>query len=218
MLAMSALVMDVGFAWYAKRQLQASVDAAALAGAQAFPDNPPAGQLAKDYLAKNNPTAGGITVKPPSIDIGYLQNSRLGAPQNKITVTETGSIPTTFAKVVGVDKFNFRVSSTACQPCGTKPFDVVVVMDRTGSMCLDNPTCYDINNAKRGMRTLFEDLDGKLDAIGLVDFPPVASETAGGCADPASTYGISDSPSYYYLVDSLTQTYQNSDGTPNKFS
>src|SRR3954469_1093468 len=144
MLGMSALVMDVGFAWYAKRQLQASVDAAALAGAQAFPDNGQAVTLVNDYLSKNNPKLGGISVSSPDIQIGYLKNSRLHAAQNKITVTETGSIPTTFAKVVGLDKFNFKVSSTACQPCGTKPFDVVVVMDRTGSMCLDNPTCYDI--------------------------------------------------------------------------
>jgi uncharacterized membrane protein len=40
LLGMSALVLDVG-AWYqAQRQLQASVDAAALAGAQAMPDDP----------------------------------------------------------------------------------------------------------------------------------------------------------------------------------
>ena len=85
MLAMSALIMDVGFAWYAKRQLQASVDAAALAGAQAFPDNAQATQLAKDYLTKNNPTSGGITINAPNIAIGYLLNSRLHAAQNKIT-------------------------------------------------------------------------------------------------------------------------------------
>src|SRR4051812_3897958 len=165
LLGMSALVMDVGFAWYAKRQLQASVDAAALAGAQAFPDNVQAVQLAKSYLVKNNPTAGGITVKPPSIDIGYLQNSRLGAPQNKITVTQTGSIPTTFAKVVGLDKFDFKVTSTACQPCGTKPFDVVVIIDRTASMCdaTNSAGCVDLNGAKDGFRILLQTMDAKLD-------------------------------------------------------
>ena len=183
MLALSALVMDVGFAWYAKRQLQASVDAAALAGAQAFPDNAQATALAKSYLTLNNPRAGGITVNAPSIDIGYLQNSRLHAAQNKITVTETGSIPTTFAKVVGLDKFNFKVSSTACQPCGTKPFDVVVIMDRTASMCDSTNAggCIDLNGAKDGFRVLMQTMDSKLDQVGLVDLPGVPNSTSDVC-------------------------------------
>ena len=38
LLGTAAIVMDVGFAWYAKRQVQASADSAALAGAQELPD------------------------------------------------------------------------------------------------------------------------------------------------------------------------------------
>ena len=38
LLGTAALAMDVGFSWYAKRQVQASADAAALAGAQQLPD------------------------------------------------------------------------------------------------------------------------------------------------------------------------------------
>src|SRR3954469_16158126 len=99
MLAMSALVMDVGFAWYAKRQLQASVDAAALAGAQALgpldSDRTAADQMARAYLTKNNP--GGVTIATTDVAMTKLQVSRNSAPANKITVTETGSIPTMFA-------------------------------------------------------------------------------------------------------------------------
>jgi Flp pilus assembly protein TadG len=218
MLAMSALVMDVGFAWYAKRQLQASVDAAALAGAQAFPDNAQATALAQAYLTKNNPRSGGITVKAPSIDIGYLQNSRLGAPKNKITVTETGSIPTTFAKVVGFDKFDFKVTSTACQPCGTKPFDVVVVIDRTASMCdsTNSTGCIDLNGAKDGFHVLMSILDSKLDWIGLVDLPGVATSTSDVCGPIASPTGSPyDSPKVSYLVDALRNDYQLPNGSPN---
>ena len=39
LLGMAALVLDLGLGWYAKRQLQASVDAAALAGAQELPSS-----------------------------------------------------------------------------------------------------------------------------------------------------------------------------------
>src|SRR4051812_50183813 len=79
LLGMSALVMDVGFAWYAKRQLQASVDAAALAGAQALPaqaaDTGPATTLAQQYLARNNPKSG-VTVGTPSITFDKLAGTR----------------------------------------------------------------------------------------------------------------------------------------------
>jgi uncharacterized membrane protein len=38
LLGFAALVIDVGYAYYAHRQLQASADAAALAGAQELPN------------------------------------------------------------------------------------------------------------------------------------------------------------------------------------
>jgi hypothetical protein len=221
MLAMSALVMDVGFAWYAKRQLQASVDAAALAGAQAFPDNTQAVALAKDYLNRNNPKSR-VSINTPDIQIGYLLNSRLHASQNKITVTETGSIPTTFAKVVGLDKFNFKVSSTACQPCGTKPFDIVVVIDRTASMCdqTDSGGCIDLNGAKTGFRTLMQTMDSKLDQIGLVDLPGVNTSASDPCGAVASVSGASpyDGPLISYLVDTMRTDYQLANGSPNTAS
>ena len=64
LLAMSAAVLDVG-AWYrAQRSLQATVDAAALAGAQALPDDPTqARALASQYLAKNGDATATITIQ-----------------------------------------------------------------------------------------------------------------------------------------------------------
>ncbi|MGH9895512.1 MAG: pilus assembly protein TadG-related protein, partial [bacterium] len=54
LLGMAAAVLDVG-SWYrADRQLQATVDAAALAGAQALPESPAdADALAAEYAEKN---------------------------------------------------------------------------------------------------------------------------------------------------------------------
>ena len=64
LLGTAALVMDVGFAWYAKRQVQASADAAALAGAQQLPDVSSATTIAQDYATKNTPT--NLTTSPPT--------------------------------------------------------------------------------------------------------------------------------------------------------
>ena len=50
LLGLTALVLDVGSWFRAHRQLQATADAAALAGAQALPDDPGnASSLANDY-------------------------------------------------------------------------------------------------------------------------------------------------------------------------
>ena len=57
LLGMAALVLDLGLGWYAKRQLQASVDAAALAGAQELPSSANAVARAHEYILKN-PTRG----------------------------------------------------------------------------------------------------------------------------------------------------------------
>jgi hypothetical protein len=209
LLGMSALVLDVGFTWYAKRQVQAQIDAAALAGAQELPDTAAATRLANAYLAKN-PLPGGVSAGMPSITFTQLQGTRTGAPVNKITVEETGTVPTVFAKFLGVDGLHYDVKSNACEPCGNKKFDIMLVVDRSGSMCDDGgPSCFDLDNAKAGMHELFETMDAKLDSIGLVSFPPVVNN-ANVCANP----GGYDDPRALYLTDPLRADYQLADGTP----
>ena len=67
-------------------------------------------------------------------------------------------MPTFFSKVLGFNSFKIKVKATACSPCGSRPVDVMLVLDRTGSMCQDSsgandPACTDLNNAKAGIRT-----------------------------------------------------------------
>src|SRR2546430_16840192 len=60
LLGMSALVLDVGAWFHSKRQLQATADASALAGAQMLPDTPgTAISTALDYANKNGGGVGG---------------------------------------------------------------------------------------------------------------------------------------------------------------
>ena len=51
LLGISAFAIDVGFAYYAKRQLQSATDAAALAGAQDLPNSATALSTAASYAA-----------------------------------------------------------------------------------------------------------------------------------------------------------------------
>ena len=50
-------------------------------------------------------------------------------------VEQTTVVPTIFAKVLGIDHFTIRAKATACSPCSSKPLDIMLVLDRTGSMC-----------------------------------------------------------------------------------
>jgi Flp pilus assembly protein TadG len=102
LLGMAAAVLDVG-SWYrAQRALQATVDSAALAGAQKLPESSgEATALANDYAAKNG--GGSITVKFSS---QVVQN-------DTITVDGTKPAPGFFAKVFGVKSVTVHAHATA---------------------------------------------------------------------------------------------------------
>jgi hypothetical protein len=104
MLGMSALVLDVG-SWYrAKRNLQATADAAALAGAQALPDTPDtANGLAQQYATTNAPD---LATKDVSIGSNIVPNDR-------ITVHVTRPSPGFFARLFGINSVDVGASATA---------------------------------------------------------------------------------------------------------
>ena len=56
LLGIAAFAIDVGYAYYAKRQLQSATDAAALAGAQDLPNAAMATATAQSYAAANTPS------------------------------------------------------------------------------------------------------------------------------------------------------------------
>jgi Flp pilus assembly protein TadG len=100
LLGMTALVLDVG-AWFReKRQLQATADAAALAGAQALPDSTStASQLAVQYGNKNG---GGVL----AADVTFTGS-------NVISVTAKQTAPGFFSKVFGVNIVNINAKAQA---------------------------------------------------------------------------------------------------------
>jgi Flp pilus assembly protein TadG len=102
LLGMAALVLDVG-SWYrAKRNLQSTADAAALAGAQALPDTPgSATSLANQYATTNTPD---LATKDVSISSNIVPNDR-------ISVHVTRPSPGFFARVLGID--SVQVGATA---------------------------------------------------------------------------------------------------------
>jgi hypothetical protein len=102
LLAMAAAVLDIG-SWYrADRSLQATVDAAALAGAQALPGSTAnASALAAQYATKNGGGTMNITFKSQVV------------PNDTITVTGSRPAPGFFSKVLGVNSVTVHANASA---------------------------------------------------------------------------------------------------------
>lgn len=102
LLAMAALVLDVG-SWYrAKRAAQSTADAAALAGAQALPSTGNASTLAQQYATKN----GGLGA-------GNVTFSTKITSNDSITVSVKRTAPGFFAKMFGVKSVSVGATATA---------------------------------------------------------------------------------------------------------
>jgi hypothetical protein len=197
----AAFAVDIGYAYYTKRSLQASADAAALAGAQELPDSAQAIATAESYSgeagAKNdqgNLEGVQAEVTTKCVSIAPCR------PVNAISVVQTATVETKFAKVLGIDDFEVAARSTACAPCGGRELDVILVLDRTWSMCQTHSGSVDsrclsatlprvgvdLQNAKDGIHTFLGFMDPTLDKVGLVVLPPTASG-ASHCAWPGLT-------------------------------
>jgi Putative Flp pilus-assembly TadE/G-like len=102
LLAMAAAVLDIG-SWYrADRSLQATVDAAALAGAQALPGSTGnASALATQYANKNGGGTMNVSFKSKVI------------PNDTITVSGSRPAPGFFSKMLGVNSVTVHATATA---------------------------------------------------------------------------------------------------------
>jgi Putative Flp pilus-assembly TadE/G-like len=209
LIGFSAFAVDVGHAYFAQRQLQASADAAALAGAQVLPDIGSATNLAQQFGPTGTNPPQGVDDVQTDITTECLPSSLGCAPANAVVVSETAQVATTFAKVLGIDSFTIHAKATACSPCGEKPLDVMLILDRTGSMCTtstgaNDPSCADLNNARNGMKTFLGLMDPEQDHVGLAVLPP-ATSVANRCG--ASTDSSYDSTASPYVVVPLSDDY-----------
>lgn len=103
LLGMAALVLDMGSWFRADRATQSTADAAALAGAQALPENPgQATTLAQQYATSN----GGLGTGNVQISTKIVNNDTI-----KVTVRRTA--PGFFSKVFGVKTVTVGSTATA---------------------------------------------------------------------------------------------------------
>ncbi|HEX3807119.1 MAG TPA: vWA domain-containing protein [Gaiellaceae bacterium] len=191
LLGFSGLVLDVGHAYSVQRKLQATADAAALAGAAALQNGiPSAVATAASYGAKpGEANALGTDPVSESVTTKCLVTFPGCTGANAVVVNETATVSTVFAKVLGVNSFSVHAKSTACSPCGTRPLNIALVVDRTGSMQ------GNMSDLRAGVDTFLQTLNSSLDWVSLLVLPPAPGGS--GCtaaADGAFPYQGSSYP------------------------
>ncbi len=215
LLGMAAMVIDVGYAYYAHRNLQADVDAAALAGAQELPDPARAEALAYQYSGGPGGKNQSDNVRDVKVEVRTKCLTKIPGcdPVNAVFVEEKARLKTLFAGVLGKEYWDIRAQSTACSPCGVRPLDVMLVLDRTGSMCQDHwgrpdPRCTDLENAKEGIRTFLTFFDSGTQWVGLAALPPATSRSRRCNTPDTPNYNSRSSP---YVLVPLSRDF----GTPD---
>ena len=126
---------------------------------------------------------------------------------NTVVVEQTTVVPTIFAKVLGIDRLTIKAKATACSPCSSNPLDIMLVLDRTGSMCqfsngTSDAACTDLSNAKNGLLEFVQYMDPAIHKIGFAVFPPRTS-SGSSCSTPASS-NYNSTSSVYTIVQLAT--------------
>lgn len=166
----TGLAVDVGNVYYAKSKLQASADAAALAGAQDI--NAGAGGTAISTATSYSAAAGqknASSTLTATMASGYPKLKCLTSTgvsctgpdsANAIQVKQQATVPLYFGQVLGIGAWQISATATAGARGGsTQPADVMLVIDTTASMNTADTSCS-ISGASRedcamaGFRTL----------------------------------------------------------------
>jgi hypothetical protein len=204
LLAFTAIAVDVGYLMFSQRRLQAATDAAALAGAtdlwgqswttaSADAQNYAAGQS----TSTSNTLPGNVTVT--SISIQGLQLASVTLPfaqavshYNGIEVTQQASVPTFFARAIGINASTITATSKAAAGGGTQAaqYNVMIILDTTASMNTTDSNCKNSKGvaqtreacAKAGALQLLTGLSNAGDNVGLLVFPPMTSTYNFSCS------------------------------------
>jgi Flp pilus assembly protein TadG len=206
-------VIDIGNAYRVKQALQASADAAVAAGAGNLP-NTAAATTATHNLSAENTGKNRIAGVPvtANITLDCSTSATFCSPANTVHITETASIPTYFLRLIGINSINETVRAQACSPCGGLPLDVMIVLDRTGSMLQPSTK---LANAKAGILSFLSGMDPTIDNVGLAVLPP-AADTSQACSTNDDQLYQDTSPAYVLVP--LSNTYATSLGNLNNNS
>jgi Flp pilus assembly protein TadG len=155
LVALGGLSIDAGYLYYAQRTLQASTDAAALAGAQVIGTGGSAIDATTAYSATGSlNAAASLTNVTLSATFKCFSNVSLSCSTNQtpscavasadcagttgtngVKVVQTAKVPTFFAKIFGFASVKISATASATARGGIQtPLNVALIIDTTGSM------------------------------------------------------------------------------------
>ncbi|HEY4028928.1 MAG TPA: pilus assembly protein TadG-related protein [Caulobacteraceae bacterium] len=182
--------VDMGHVAWVQRQLQASADAAALAGAlYVATDVTTATSAANTYsgaAGQNNAIMGASSVNTNVQPHCFTTvTSPVCTPTsgtyNGIVVTQTASVPTYFVKIFGINSMTPTATASASAKGGAgTALNVMVVLDTTASMQDRDSNCSGgstkIACAQAGAAALLNGLTAGTSTVGFMTYPPVDSK------------------------------------------
>ena len=208
-----AFVIDFGRLVHAQRELQASADASATAGAVDLPNSTLAVSDAILYSAVTGNKNATTDLPNVTMPAGYPmllclntlatdENMPCTAPSsgsgtvgyNALRVKEQVSVPMYFAQVFGINSVQLTATATSSMRGGTPhPLNVIIIMDETASMQDADTNCTvsgisrpsEEDCAKAGVRTLLAQLWPC--APNLANCGPASS---GNVANPVDMVGM----------------------------
>lgn len=184
--------IDMGHVMWVQRQLQASADAAALAGALTVAtDTTAATTAATAYSAasgQSNALAGATLVSAPTVTPTCFTSTSITPTcastttgDNGIIVTETANVPTYFLQIFGLKKFAPTATAKAAAKGGSgTSLNVMVLLDTTASMNNADSNCSGgstrIACAQAAAQALLSGLNTATSKVGFMTFPPVSPQ------------------------------------------
>ena len=182
-LGMAGITADLGHAYICYRELQASTDAAALAGAYELSQTGATAASVKSMASANSSVTGGRNENPnfttvtidPQVQC-LAEVTAMGVPcgssttnNNTVSVVQTATIPTYFIRVLSIfgaksaSTMTLRTTAKAAMAGGdNQKWNGALVIDTTGSMNNfdSDPSCNDtqMHCALDGVQTLLSSL------------------------------------------------------------
>jgi hypothetical protein len=210
LLAMLALVIDVGHAYLIHRELQASCDAAALAGATSIPYSTLKSDVqtvASNYSSVSSGYNAYKNLAGVTMVSGYPQVKCLtsmqkqgiscvgNVPYNAVQVKQIVTVNTYFGWLVGHPTISIGASATATKGGGpSRPYNIVLMMDTSLSMNFYDSDCgaTQMQCGLAGVQVLLQHLD----PCGTSQ--PTCTVTAGNSANSVARVSIFTFPQMTY--------------------
>jgi hypothetical protein len=183
LVGLAGISLEIAHGYYAIEELQASTNAAALAGAAGLPDTAAATNYINQYSSQYSGNTGNentntlmlqnVTATPTFSCLTSVENLGVGclpgascpsAGCNALSVTQTAQVPTWIGTMFGVPVFNIKATATAAMAGGSNtPWNIAIIVDTTSSMSSTDKsgqcTGTQISCALLGVQALLQLLD-----------------------------------------------------------